>query len=88
MKLDNSMDISIANEDLNKIYNMIRTESWKIFTEKIIKSWLYTVNGMLTNIENTRETDLILKGNAQVLSNIIAFESILRQQIGESNETV
>ena len=88
MKLDNSMDISIANEDLNKIYNMIRTESWKIFTEKIIKSWLYTVNGMLTNIENTRETDLILKGNAQVLSNIIAFESILRQQIGEPNETV
>ena len=88
MKLDNSMDISIANEDLNKIYNMIRTESWKVFTEKIIKSWLYTVNGMLTNIENTRETDLILKGNAQVLSNIIAFESILRQQIGESNETV
>ena len=88
MKLDISMDISIANEDLNKIYNMIRTESWKVFTEKIIKSWLYTVNGMLTNIENTRETDLILKGNAQVLSNIIAFESILRQQIGESNETV
>lgn len=88
MKIDNSMDISIANEDLNKIYNMIRTESWKVFTEKIIKSWLYTVNGMLTNIENTRETDLILKGNAQVLSNIIAFESILRQQIGESNETV
>ena len=88
MKLDNSMDISIANEDLNKIYNMIRTESWKVFTEKIIKSWLYTVNGMLTNIENTRETDLILKGNAQVLSNIIAFESILRQQIGEPNETV
>lgn len=88
MKIDNSMDISIANEDLNKIYNMIRTESWKVFTEKIIKSWLYTVNGMLTNIENTRETDLILKGNAQVLSNIIAFESILRQQIGEPNETV
>ena len=88
MKLDNSMDISIANEDLNKIYNMIRTESWKVFTDKIIKSWLYTVNGMLTNIENTRETDLILKGNAQVLSNIIAFESILRQQIGEPNETV
>ena len=88
MEMTNKLDLTVSEQELNKIYAMTKTESWKLFSNKILKSWFHTVSGMLTNTENSRETDLILKGNTQVLANLISFEEILKQQVEVSNETI
>lgn len=87
--MDNLTEFGISVEDLNKIYTMIKTDNWKTFVEKILKVWTYTATSTLTNMNNSRETDLIIKGNIQTLTNLISFEDIVKQHMeGKRDEVI
>lgn len=87
--MNNITEFGISIEDLNKIYTMMQSEYWRTFVEKVLKVWVYTASNTLTNMDNTRETDLIIKGNIQTLTNLISFEEIVKQHMeGKRDEVI
>ena len=85
----NITEFGISIEDLNKIYTMMQSDYWRTFVEKVLKVWVYTASNTLTNMDNTRETDLIIKGNIQTLTNLISFEEIVKQHMeGKRDEVI
>lgn len=87
--MNNITEFGISIEDLNKIYTMMQSDNWRTFVEKVLKIWVYTASNTLTNMDNTRETDLIIKGNIQTLTNLISFEEIVKQHMeGKRDEVI
>ena len=87
--MNNITEFGISIEDLNKIYTMMQSDNWRTFVEKVLKVWVYTASNTLTNMDNTRETDLIIKGNIQTLTNLISFEEIVKQHMeGKRDEVI
>ena len=58
--MNNITEFGISIEDLNKIYTMKQSEYWRTFVEKVLKVWVYSASISLTNMDNTRESDLII----------------------------
>ncbi len=87
--MSNIAEFGISIEDLNNIYTMMQSDNWRTFVEKVLKVWVYTASNTLTNMDNTRETDLIIKGNIQTLTNLISFEEIVKQHMeGKRDEVI
>ncbi len=65
--------------EMNHVYQMIKSPGWKIFSDKILSSWLVNIRNEIENPNSSREEDLIQKGSAKAIRMTAAYsEEIIR----------
>lgn len=78
-------EIELTSQETNDLYAMVCSPGWRVFSDKVLEAWKQDLFIILSNPENTRDSDCCFKGSIETIYNTISYEHVIKQKVEEKD---